>query len=100
MLLQPILNRKAGYSSIMNECCSETISILYDAMQKIVDALLTLTFELTSETYQQSFGARQLYIKYIQSFLAASIPFVCIIIRIQNLQDISVCEPTIYMSSA
>jgi len=51
MLSQSFLTRKAGYSSIMNECCSETIWIFHDAMPKIVDAPLTLTFELTLETY-------------------------------------------------
>jgi len=85
MLSQPFLKRKAGYSSIMNERCSETIWIFHDAMSKIVDAPLTLTFELTLETYLQSLGAQQLYIRSIEPFLAASIPFLCIIIRIQNL---------------
>jgi len=51
MMSYPILNRKAGYSSIMNERCSETIWIYDDAMPKIVDGPLTLTFELTLETY-------------------------------------------------
>jgi len=51
MLLQLFLNRKAGYSSIMNERCSETIWIFHDAIPKIVDASLTLTFALTLETY-------------------------------------------------
>ena len=73
MLSQPFLTRKAGHSLIMSECCSEIIWIFHDAMPKIVDPLLTLTFELTSETYQQSLGAQQLYIKSIQSFLAACI---------------------------
>ena len=60
MLLQPFLNGKAGYSSILNKRCSETIWIFHDAMPKIVDTPLTLTFELTSETYLQSLGAQQL----------------------------------------
>ena len=51
MLSQPFLNRKAGSSSIMNEHCSETIWIFHDAMPKIVDAPLTLTFEVTLEPY-------------------------------------------------
>jgi len=51
MLSQPFLNWKAGYSSIMNERCSETIWIFHYAMPIIIDALLTLTSELTLETY-------------------------------------------------
>jgi len=51
MFSQPLLTRKAGYSSIMNERCSETIWIFHDVMPIIVDALLTLTFELALETY-------------------------------------------------
>jgi len=51
MLSQPLLTRKAGYSSIMSECCSETIWIFIDAMPKIVDTPLMLTFELTLEIY-------------------------------------------------
>jgi len=51
MLSQPLFNRKTGYSSIMNEHCSETILIFQDAMRNILDAPLMLTFELTSETY-------------------------------------------------
>jgi len=51
MLSQPLLNKTAGYSSIMNERCSDTIWMLHDATPKIVDAPLTLTFELTLETY-------------------------------------------------
>ena len=65
----------------MNEHFSETFWIFHDAMPIIVDPPLTLTFELTSETYYQSLGAQQLYIKSIQSFLAASIPFLWIIIK-------------------
>jgi len=51
MLLQLFLNRRLGYSLIMNERCSETICIFQDAMPKIVNAPLTLTFELTLEKY-------------------------------------------------
>jgi len=50
MLSQSFVTRKAGYSSIVSEYCSETIWIFQDAMPKIIDALLTLTFELTLET--------------------------------------------------
>jgi len=100
MLSLPLLNRMAGYSSIMNERCSDTFWMYHDAMPKIVDALLTLTFELTLETYYKSLGAQQLDIQSIQSFLAASIPFVCIIIRIQNLRYIAVSEPPLYTSFA
>jgi len=60
MLLQPFLNRKAGYSLIINQRCSEIIRIFHHAMPKIVDAPLTLTFELTLVTYQQSLGVQQL----------------------------------------
>jgi len=49
-LAPQFLNRQAGYSSIMNERSSETIWIFHDAMPKIIDTPLTLTFELTSET--------------------------------------------------
>jgi len=51
MLSQSLFNRKAGYSSIMNDRCSETIWIFHDAMPKIVVTPLTLTFELILETY-------------------------------------------------
>jgi len=51
MLLQPFLYRKVGYSTIMNEGCSETIWIFHDAMPTIIDAPSTLTFELTLERY-------------------------------------------------
>jgi len=51
MLSQPILNRKAASSSSLNEPCSETIWIIHEAMPIIVDAPLTLTFELTIESY-------------------------------------------------
>jgi len=100
MFSQPFWTRKAGCSSIINELCSEIIWIFHDAMPIIVDAPLTLTFELTLETYYRPLGALQWYIKSIQFFLAASIPFLCIIIRIQNLRDISVSEPPLYTSFA
>jgi len=80
MLLKQSLHRKAGYSSIMFERCSKTIWILHYAILKIVDAPVTLTFELTLEVYQQSLGAQQLYMKSIQPFLPASLQFRCIII--------------------
>jgi len=51
MLSQSFLNRKVGYSSILNERCSETIWIFHNALPEIIDALLTLTFELTLDTY-------------------------------------------------
>ena len=100
MLSQTFLNRKAGYGSILNERCSKTIWNFQDVMPNIVDALLMLTFEVTIETYSQSLGPQQFYIISIQSFLAASIRFVCIIIRIKNRRDISVSEPPLYMSFA
>ena len=85
---------------MMNECCSKTIWIFHDVMPIIVGLPLTLTSELTLETFQQSLGALQLYSESIESFLAASIPFLCIIIRTQNLQDISVSDAPLYTSFA
>ena len=50
MLSETFLSRIAAYSSIMNGCCTKTIWVFHDAMRKMVDTLLTLTFQLTSET--------------------------------------------------
>ena len=50
MLWQPLLTRKVGYSSIMRWCCSETLWIFHNAMPKILDTPLSLTFELTLVT--------------------------------------------------
>ena len=51
MFSEAFRNRKAGYCSIVNERCSETIWIIHVAMPKIFDAPLTLTFGLTLQTY-------------------------------------------------
>jgi len=76
MLSQPFLNWKAGYSSIMNERCSETIWIFHYAMPMLRGFLVPI---INTTLYWTKYSRLSKYL-----FLSSSYPKTQLLVPVQR----------------